>query len=114
MAKDDAGNAYDLSATSFTEGTLAAAGTTQGTAAALTARTTKVTGATGTNGVMLPANPGWYAVWNNAANPLKVYPPVGSQISTIGANGAYNQAANCLTVYYRAAAGQWFYTANMI
>jgi hypothetical protein len=114
MAKDDAGNVYDLSSTSFTEAPVTAAGTTQGTAAPLTARTSKVTGANGTAGVILPANPGWYGVWNAAAAVLKVYPPTGSQISTIGVNAPYNHSNNTFVVYYRAAAGQWFYTGNMI
>src|SRR5262245_11852764 len=64
---------------------VAAAGSTQGTAAPLAAPTCLVTAASGTNGVILPANPqvGQEVVVITAAltNSLKVYPDLGGSVN---------------------------------
>jgi hypothetical protein len=70
-------------------GTVAAAGTTQGTATALTKSLTYVTGADGTAGVILPASAtgGIYTVYNaDASNVIRVYPGSGDDINDGTAN----------------------------
>lgn len=63
--------------------TVAAAGTNLGTAAALAAGFTRVTGADGTKGVKLPAAAAGATVYvvNGAANPLLVYALTGDTIN---------------------------------
>lgn len=86
----------------WTEGTLAAAGSIQGDAAAITARTTEVTGADGTKGVILPNSAGLWTVWNsNGSNNLKVYPPSGAQIASLGTNVNYIAGAGEAQSYLR-------------
>lgn len=68
---------------------VAAAGNSQGTAAAITGRFTVITGADGTKGVILPATPGTGRTWEviNGANAiLKVYPGSGDTINSETAN----------------------------
>lgn len=79
---------------------LAAAGTTQITAASMTADFAIVTGASGTNGVILPAGmPGdLQTIFNSSASTLLVYPPLGAAIAVPGTGlGAVNAAFSHLT-----------------
>lgn len=73
-------------------GALAAAGNSQGTAAAITETTTIVSGADGTKGVILPADAPIGAVFevysSVATNGLKVYPPTGGDINDGTQNAA--------------------------
>lgn len=70
--------------------TVAATGTNQGTAAAVTAGFTRVTGADGTKGVKLPAAAAGTTVMivNAVAQPLKVYPNTSDKINGGSANAA--------------------------
>lgn len=67
--------------------TIAAAGTTQGTATTLTARNVNITG-TLHQGVILPASiPGdKYTILNGSSVPLCIYPPVGGSFQGFSAN----------------------------
>jgi len=93
-----------------TEGTLAAAGSTQGTAALITTDAVDVTGADGTKGVILPQKAAAVvAVWNDVGGPnsLKVYPPVGASIGSTTPNAADTIGGNAAKVYYRISATRW-------
>lgn len=86
-------------------GTLAATGSAQTDAAAITADVTRVTGADGTKGVILPAvGSGYYVIGNAVASILKVYPPSGGAINGGSANAAFSQTASKNAVYYYASA----------
>lgn len=94
----------------YGESTLAAAGTTQGTAAAIVADNTEVTGADGTKGVILANTAGArQIVWNNSGtSTLKVYPPTGAQIGTAGTNVAVTLGIGAKAMYCRVKSTQWF------
>lgn len=83
---------------------VAAAGSTAGTATALTARLCEVTSSTaGTaDGVKLPAiaQGERCTVFNKTANAIKVYPPSGQQINYGGADTPHTLAAWGTTTYY--------------
>ena len=70
---------------------ITAAGTTQGTAAALTGDTNVVTTATSAQGVILysgvPGDDQW--VFNNTLVDIRVYPHVGGKVNQIATNGAF-------------------------
>lgn len=90
--------------------TLAAAGTNQGTAAAITSSIVTVTGASGSNGVILPsAMPGdEVTVYSSAAtNALLVYPPSGAAINAASANAAYSQTAQTAHKFKCFSSTQW-------
>lgn len=72
--------------------TVAAAGTNQGTAAAVAAGFTLVSGADGTKGVVLPAASAGLVVIikNSAAAALKIYPATGDAINALSANASYD------------------------
>lgn len=72
--------------------TVAAAGTNQGTAAAVAAGFTLVSGADGTKGVVLPAASAGLVVIikNSAAAALKIYPATGDAINALAANASYD------------------------
>ncbi|WP_428331965.1 hypothetical protein [Novosphingobium sp.] len=82
---------------------LTATGTTQGTALALSANFNQVTTVAASAGVVLPAisaapslgvsNGDSIEVFNQGANALAVYPPVGSTINSLAANTALSVAA---------------------
>ena len=71
-----------------TNGTLAATGTNQGTAAAITYVVTNVTAADTTKGVVLPSAVAGalYVVYNKDANELKLYPNTSDSINNQSAN----------------------------
>lgn len=91
--------------------TLAAAGSTQTNAAAITATVTKVTGADGTKGVRLPApnQIGQVVVVYNApgGGSLKVYPQSGATIGPNAANAAYGLAAGSTMVAIAVGLNEW-------
>lgn len=90
------------------EGTLAAAGSTQGDAAPLAALSTKVTGADGTKGVILKNVPGYQVVYNSDnVNSLKVYPPSGANVGNASANVAVTLASTVASVYWRVTSTKW-------
>lgn len=81
---------------------VAAAGSTNADAAALSAGYNIVTGADATKGVILPAAVAGRPVWvkNGAAAVLKVYPPSGAAINGLTATtGAISMAANTFAIF---------------
>ncbi len=101
---------------SRTEGTVAAAGTTQGTATAITTDAVEVTGADGTKGVMLKnTTAGIISVWSSdATNSLNVYPPSGATINALAADAPEAIAPfgnGAKRVFFRVTATQWFSAA---
>lgn len=80
---------------------LAAGGATQATATALTEDLNEIAPVGLGSGVMLSAlKPGQsQTVFNNGANPLNVFPQVGVQIDTLGANLPYVLAAGKTQIY---------------
>jgi hypothetical protein len=94
--------------TSFNCSNIAAAGTTQGTAAPIGNDQVRVTGANGTAGVILPSGCYRIVVFNDSAvATLNVYPPVGEAISTLGRNVAASLQPRSSALYVRANNGQW-------
>lgn len=81
-------NALAVAAISDTASGLTATGTTQGTAYAMTAANNEFTTVAANSGAILYAgSPGdEQFVYNGGANPLRVYPPSGSQINSLGTN----------------------------
>ena len=94
-----------------TNPSVAAAGSAQGDAAAVTDRVTTVTGADGTKGVILPAGDGDMAVFvlysSAATNACKVYPPTGAAINAGSANAAFSMTAQKPTVFVRVSSTVW-------
>lgn len=92
----------------WTEGTLAATGSTQGDAAQITENSTRVTGASGTNGVRLPDQAGHYVVWNDhETNGIEVYPPSGARIGIGGTNNPEGIIAGGVSQFIRITATDW-------
>lgn len=88
---------------------VAAAGSVQGDAAALSDGFNKVSAADGTKGVLLPtAAPGSVVLVKNNVNAvLKVYPKTGGTINAIAANGAISMAALTSAAFMSDGTG-WF------
>jgi len=92
-----------------TEGTLAAAGSTQGDAAAIVTDAVDVTGADGTKGVILPNTAAaMIVVRNTGVSALKVYPNSGAQIASLGTNAA-DSIIGLTRMYVRVTSTQWVY-----
>lgn len=92
-------------------GTVAAAGSVQGDAAALVERFNVVSAADGTKGVILPTpyDGMEVPVKNNVNAVLKVYPTTGKAINALAANAAISMAAlSSATFRYRAADSIWY------
>ncbi len=92
--------------------TIAAAGTDQATATAITAGLTIVSSATGTtaDGIRLPSNWGVnerITVVNTTAVALDVFPPTGGAINGGSANAAKALAANMSGEYISLGSGNW-------
>lgn len=108
---------YSGTATSFsvfpsccrTDGSVAAAGSTQGTAALLLYSVNVVSGADGTKGVILDANKEGDIIFvqNAAASNLKIYPQSGGAIDALGTNNPYTLAGNAKIIFWSVATG-WF------
>ena len=81
--------------------TVAATGSTQGDAAALSDGFNVVTAGDGTKGVVLPAPTAGRVVYvkNGAAAILKVYPPSGKVINALSADAAISLAANVAPIF---------------
>jgi hypothetical protein len=108
------GNWSAPSAGGRTEGTLAATGSTQGDAAAITTDAAEVSGADGTKGVILPGTAGAIVVVRNTGgSTLKVYPNSGAAISGGGTNAAASLFSGTATMYVRTSSTKW-YTVSMI
>lgn len=93
-----------------TQGTATAAGTTQGTAATFADDSTLVSGASGTNGIILPdaADGAIIDVWNSSGvSALKVYPPSGEQIGTLGTDNPSTVGISAGKSYHKISATQW-------
>lgn len=101
-------------------GDLAATGSIQGDAAAITKKFTNATAADGAKGVILPANPGTsgsrlLVVYNSvAANGLKVYPPTSGTINGGSANAPVTIEGLTTAIFMSSDATNWaaMYTAN--
>jgi predicted RecA/RadA family phage recombinase len=96
--------------------TVAAAGAAQGNAAAVDTGFSKVTGADGVKGVILPtAAAGKVCLIKNAATaPLLVYPNTADAINAGAANAAYNMAANNSTSMLVALDATTWYTFPLV
>ena len=88
---------------------LTAAGTTQATATPVRNSTNQFSTVAPGSGVMLGIVPvgGSVTIYNDGANVLRVYPPLGGQIAGAGANGAVTLAAGASGTYRRIATTLW-------
>lgn len=99
-------------------GTLAAAGSAQGDAAAIVNRVTHVSAADGTKGVILPAafaGAGEYRIYNlHATNGLKIYPASGDDINDGTGDAAVTIEGKTVAVFTALDAATWAatYTVN--
>lgn len=95
----------------FNSGTVAAAGTNQGTAASLANCSNVVTGASGANGVILPtpkAAGQRVSVYSSAAtNALLVYPPSGGTINDGTQDAALSVTARTLKIFEATSTTNW-------
>ncbi len=92
---------------------IAAAGSTQGTATAITSDNNEVTSITNgsAEGVILPNTVGArILIFNNAGvgKLLKIYPPTGAAINTSSANAAVTLGASTGALLYRVTSTQWY------
>jgi hypothetical protein len=87
-----------------------AAGTTQGTAAAITGHFIQANGASGTNGVILPTSVlgRTRTIFNNSASVLLLYPAVGGVINANATNASVSIAAYALAYVMEVGSGQYF------
>jgi hypothetical protein len=93
---------------------ITAAGTTQGTATALTTDYNVVTTTASGTGVVLPAGTAGrcISVVNRGANTLNIYPAVGGQIDALGTNIATTLVTNATLVLQSISATQWYIVSN--
>lgn len=89
---------------------VAAAGSVQGDAAALSEGLNVVSAADGTKGVRLPTAVAGMVVIvkNTAAGALKIYPATGGAINAVAANGAYSITNLTSTLLVASSATQWY------
>lgn len=90
--------------------TLAAAGTNQATGGVIRSSNVTVTGASGSNAVVLPvADIGdEILVYSSAAtNALLVFPPVGGNINGAAANASFSATAQTPYFFLKLSATQW-------
>jgi hypothetical protein len=93
---------------------ITAAGSTQGTATALTRPINVIsTVSSGANGIILPTVPAGARILivNTSANSLNVYPPSGAVVNSAATNAAYSQPAGARLEYISTSTTQW-YTLN--
>lgn len=90
--------------------TISAAGTTQGTATALTKELNRVTVCAANAGVSLPASlPGLTVlVVNHAANAMKVYGAATDKIDDVATATGVSQMVNSVVIYSCYTAGDWY------
>ena len=93
---------------------ISAAGSTQGTATALTKEINVVsTVASGANGVQLPAVAGAVIyITNTSANTLNVYPGSGGAINSLSTNVAFTMPGNGATLQFIAPTTSQWYTVS--
>jgi DUF4097 and DUF4098 domain-containing protein YvlB len=89
---------------------VAAAGTNQGTAAALAEGINVVSAADGTKGVILPTAVAGMViiVKNTAAGALNIYPATGGAINAVAANGAYSITNLTSSLLVASSTTQWY------
>ena len=89
---------------------ISAAGTTQGTATALTNAVNFISTVTANTGVILPANStagDSVFIYNGGANSLKVYPTSGASINQLSANASVTLATNTGLILFCGSTTQW-------
>lgn len=88
---------------------LAATGTTQADALVLTKGWNEITATPVNSGVVIPALGAGLGstVFNEGANSLKVYPPVGGQIDALGVNNPYLLATTKMQSLFQLTATEW-------
>lgn len=89
---------------------VAAAGSTQGDAAALAEGINVVSAADGTKGVILPTAVAGMViiVKNTAAGALKIYPATGGAVNAVAANGAYSITNLTSSMLVASSTTQWY------
>ena len=89
---------------------VAAAGSTQGNAAALAEGINVVSAADGTKGVILPTAVAGMViiVKNTAAGALKIYPATGGAINAVAANSAYSITNLTSSLLVASSTTQWY------
>lgn len=89
---------------------ISAAGSTQGTATALTKDISVVSTVSASQGVVLPtAVTGMVLIVNNtSATSLNVYPASGAAINSLATNAAYTHVAGASLQYYAVSSTQWY------
>jgi hypothetical protein len=94
---------------------VSAAGTTQGTATALTVDYNVITTAAASSGVVLPtATAGRrIVIVNKGANTLSIYPATGGTIDALAANAAIQVAANGSIELMASSVTQWYSIARV-
>lgn len=95
---------FDISAA------VSAAGSTQGTATALTTMINNVTTVAASTGVVLPTAAAGYIVIvrNGGANTLNVYPATGASINAGAANSAHSLPVGAMIQYVATSTTQWY------
>lgn len=107
----------DLTISGFTQYSatsgITAAGSTQGTATALTTTINKIDTASSNTGVVLPnATGSTFIVINDGANAVKVYPPSGGQIDYLGTNNALEMPAGSRIMFVQTGSTPRYFTLN--
>lgn len=89
---------------------LSGAGTTQGTATAITKQTNEFTTVAASSGARLPSpeQGEFIFVANAGANALSVYPNTGHSINALAANAAFSLAAGKNALFWAATATKWY------
>lgn len=89
---------------------LSGAGTTQGTATAITNQTNEFTTVAASSGAVLPSpeQGEFIFVANAGANALNVYPASGHSINALAANAAFSLAAGKNCLFWAATASKWY------
>ena len=89
---------------------LSAAGTTQGTATAITKQTNEFTTVGAGQGAILPSpeQGEFIFVQNSGANALNVYPATGHSINALAANAAFSLAVGKNALFWAATASKWY------
>lgn len=89
---------------------LSGAGTTQGTATAITKQTNEFTTVAASSGARLPSpeQGEFIFVANAGANALSVYPATGHSINALAANAAFSLAVGKNALFWAATASKWY------
>ena len=89
---------------------LTAAGTTQGTALAITSQTNEFTTVAASSGGILPSpeQGEFIFVQNSGANALNIYPASGHSINALAANTAFSLAVGKNAIFWAATATKWY------